>query len=130
MRFKVTYERDEEGWWVATIRSVPGCHTQGRTLAEARRRIREALAVALERPDAARVAEDAELIDHIRLPTGVAKKLAQSTSARKRAAAEEARAQAATRAAALALTKKGLSLRDTADLLGLSHQRVQQITAG
>jgi hypothetical protein len=54
----------------------------------------------------------------------------QSSSARTRAAVEEARAQAATRAAALALTKKGLSLRDTADLLGLSHQRVQQITAG
>src|SRR5687767_2512437 len=41
--YRVTYERDPAGWWVAAVREVPGCHTQGRTLAQARRRIREAL---------------------------------------------------------------------------------------
>jgi predicted RNase H-like HicB family nuclease len=42
-RYRVAYERDEAGWWVASVRGVRGCHTQGRTVDEARRRIREAL---------------------------------------------------------------------------------------
>ena len=37
--YRVAYERDESGWWVATVRGVRGCHTQGRTVDEARRRI-------------------------------------------------------------------------------------------
>ncbi len=42
--YRVAYERDDSGWWVvATVRGVRGCHTQGRTVDEARRRIREAL---------------------------------------------------------------------------------------
>jgi hypothetical protein len=41
--YRVAYERDVSGWWVATVRGVRGCHTQGRTVDEARRRIREAL---------------------------------------------------------------------------------------
>ena len=37
------YERDESGWWVASVRGLRGCHTQGRTVHEARRRIVEAM---------------------------------------------------------------------------------------
>ena len=47
-RYKVIYDRDETGWWVATIPSVPGCLTQGKTLEQARRRIREALSLYVE----------------------------------------------------------------------------------
>ena len=32
-RYTVTFERDEAGWWVTRIREVPGCMTQGRTIA-------------------------------------------------------------------------------------------------
>jgi predicted RNase H-like HicB family nuclease len=128
LKFTVVYERDEHGWWVASIPAVPGCHTQGRTVAQARERIREALEVALDRPDAERAARDAELLDDVRLPAGVTEQIEASRSARARAAAEEERAQAATRTAVVALTKRlGLSLRDAAELLGLSHQRVQQL---
>ena len=41
--YHVAYERDESGRWVASVRGVRGCHTQGRTVDEARRRIREAM---------------------------------------------------------------------------------------
>lgn len=41
--YHVVYRRDESGWWVASVREVRGCHTQGRTVDQARRRIREAL---------------------------------------------------------------------------------------
>src|SRR5262245_58345842 len=30
--YRVAYERDEACWWVATVRGVRGCHTQGRTV--------------------------------------------------------------------------------------------------
>jgi len=41
--YRVKYEQDETGLWVASVAEVAGCHTQGRTVAAARRRIREAL---------------------------------------------------------------------------------------
>jgi predicted RNase H-like HicB family nuclease len=37
--YHVGYERDEAGWGVASARELRGCHTQGRTVDEARRRI-------------------------------------------------------------------------------------------
>jgi len=42
--YTVVVEQDEEGWFLATVPSLPGCHTQGKTLEEARDRIREAIA--------------------------------------------------------------------------------------
>jgi predicted RNase H-like HicB family nuclease len=54
----VAYERDDSGWWVASIREVPGCHSQGRTIDEARRRVREALGLFIEDN-----AESAEFVD-------------------------------------------------------------------
>lgn len=42
-KYHIAYERDESGWWVASVRGVRGCHTQGRTVDEARRGIVEAL---------------------------------------------------------------------------------------
>lgn len=43
--YGVIYERDEEGWWVADVPEVPGCHTQGRTIEQARGRILDALSL-------------------------------------------------------------------------------------
>ena len=49
----VRYEKDETGWWVATVKDVRGCHTQGRTIDQARRRIREALELFVDHADEA-----------------------------------------------------------------------------
>jgi predicted RNase H-like HicB family nuclease len=46
--YNVDCARDESEWWVASIREVPGCHSQGRTIDEARARVREALALFVE----------------------------------------------------------------------------------
>ena len=43
MRFKVRIERDEDGWYAVTVPALPGCISQGRTEAEARRNIKEAI---------------------------------------------------------------------------------------
>lgn len=46
--FDVVIERDEEGYYVASIPQLSGCHTQGRSLDELAVRIREAAELCLE----------------------------------------------------------------------------------
>ncbi len=46
--FNVVIERDEEGFLVASVPSLPGCHTQARSLDELMERVREAIALCLE----------------------------------------------------------------------------------
>jgi predicted RNase H-like HicB family nuclease len=46
--FSVVYEADPEGGYIAFIPSLPGCHTQGETLEEAERNIKEAAELYLE----------------------------------------------------------------------------------
>ncbi|MDI6643170.1 MAG: type II toxin-antitoxin system HicB family antitoxin [Candidatus Hodarchaeaceae archaeon] len=43
MKFKVRIERDEDGWHVATVPALPGCISQGKTEAEARKNIKDAI---------------------------------------------------------------------------------------
>lgn len=47
-QFDVVIERDEEGWYVATVPALPGCHTQAATLDELMTRAREAIELCLE----------------------------------------------------------------------------------
>ena len=42
-RYTVTYVEDEDGYIGASVPSLPGCHSQGRSREEARRNIREAM---------------------------------------------------------------------------------------
>ena len=48
MKFTVTFERDEDGVWVAECPSIPGCFSQGKTKAEATKNIKEAIHLCLE----------------------------------------------------------------------------------
>jgi len=48
MRFKVHLEKDEDGWYVASVPALPGCISQGRTPTEARRNVREAIELHLK----------------------------------------------------------------------------------
>lgn len=41
-------ERDEEGYYLASVPQIPGCHTQARTLDQVTERIREAIELCLE----------------------------------------------------------------------------------
>ena len=47
-QFDVVIERDEEGYYVASVPQLPGCHTQARSLDEVTERIREAVELCLE----------------------------------------------------------------------------------
>lgn len=46
--FNVVIEQDNEGWYVGSVPSLPGCHTQARSLDELVMRVREAIALCLE----------------------------------------------------------------------------------
>jgi len=122
--YRVAYERDESGWWVATVRSVRGCHTQGRTVDEARRRIVEALELFVDN------ARAATIVDDVKLPTGAAQAVRAYATLRRRAEQEDRRAAMAARRAVRMLRggRLKMSARDAARLLGLSHQRVHQLT--
>ena len=47
-QFDVVIERDEEGYYVASVPQLHGCHTQARSLDEVAERIREAIGLCLE----------------------------------------------------------------------------------
>ncbi|MBV9303858.1 MAG: type II toxin-antitoxin system HicB family antitoxin [Acidobacteriaceae bacterium] len=47
-QFDVVIERDEEGYYLASVPQIPGCHTQARTLDQVTERIREAIELCLE----------------------------------------------------------------------------------
>jgi predicted RNase H-like HicB family nuclease len=55
-KFTAIYEHTEDGWWVASVPEIPGAHSQGRTLEEAREMIKDAVRLLLEvrREDAER----------------------------------------------------------------------------
>lgn len=46
--FNVVIERDEEGFYVATVPELPGCHTQARSLDKLQARVREAIQLCLK----------------------------------------------------------------------------------
>lgn len=48
LQFKVLIEEDENGLFVASVPELPGCYTQGKTLEEVRRRIKEVIELVLE----------------------------------------------------------------------------------
>lgn len=47
-KFNVVIERDSEGWLVASVPSLHGCHTQARSFDELDVRIREAIELSVE----------------------------------------------------------------------------------
>lgn len=47
-QFDVLIERDEEGYYVASVPRLPGCHTQARSLDDVMERIREAIQLCID----------------------------------------------------------------------------------
>ncbi len=125
---RVVFERDDNDRWFVHCPDLPGTHSHGRTLASARSNIREAIALVLD------VAEDdsCDLVEDIRL-NDPALQVATNRARHVRDQANdfEERARTATLEAIAISIASGehLGLRDLAELLGLSHQRVQQLVA-
>ncbi len=48
MKFGVVVEKDEDGYYVASVPELPGCRTQAKTLDQVMKRIKEAIEVYLK----------------------------------------------------------------------------------
>lgn len=119
-----TYEPNlVERGWNARIEGVDDCRTHAPTLALAQEQIRSALRWRLRDVPSTPLIED-------RLPPRIAMVTKRAKRAQREADRAKARAQLEVANAARELAKLGVSRRDSAALLGLSHQRVQQLVAG
>lgn len=119
--YVAVYERDAvDDAWNVRIDGVEGCQTYGRSLRQAQSRIREALALWLDR-------DPSKLVIADQMPAKLAAVANRASKARVEAERAGAKAQEQVAGAAKALTDLGLSRRDAAELLGLSHQRIQQL---
>lgn len=118
-RLTAHYERQEDLLWRAFVEEVPDIHAAGRSLSAAQEQLRSALA---EHGRA-----ESEIVTLIDLPAGAREAVAAAAHARHHAAESAERSAELTAQAAQALVKDGLSLRDVATVLGLSHTRVQQL---
>ena len=59
-QFDVVVERDHEGFYIATVPALHGCHTQAKSLDELMERIKEAIGLCLEVEG-----EDSENLDFV-----------------------------------------------------------------
>ena len=118
----------EDGQWLADVPSLEGAHTYARSLPSLDQAVREVVVLAADLPDEAMPALRLDYEYH----TGDANLDTTAREVRQlRREAEELAAAAATRTsrAAAELVARGLSVRDVAALLGISPQRVSQLTA-
>ena len=117
--YKVIYKLNETGEWTAWVRGLRRCRGRGRTLRQARRHLRAALA----RFDSE--SHRADLVEDVKLPGSTRAVIARHWAARRRSRREEARAQEAAGRAVEALLGLRLSVRDAADLLGVPYPKAQ-----
>jgi len=75
-RFAVICEAQPEGGWTARVPAVPGCITEGESLPETLKNVREALSVCDDVPGAAAHAYDARLDVEFRFPGAFRRKMA------------------------------------------------------
>ena len=88
---------------------------------QTRERIREALGLWVDDAD------QAELVPDIRLPRRAQTAVRRARTARARVVRDQQEAAEAAEQAVRCLASIGLSVRDTGEVLGISHQRAQQL---
>lgn len=131
---RLTYAKTDTGWRVHGTLAEQVADASGRTLAAARG---IALELLVERVNAAFRSEHggrvaalitvAKVEEDVDLPPGAERLVAEALQSRLAAREAADAASAALTAAVLGLDDSGLSLRDAAHLLELSHARVAQV---
>ena len=125
--FRVVVTR-QDGQWLADVPELQGAHTYARSLPSLDQAVREVVVLAADLPDQAMP----ELVLDYDYHTGDPELDATALEVRRlRRQADDLAAAATARTGQVAaqLVARGLSVRDVAALLGISPQRVSQLTA-
>lgn len=116
--------QEADGRWTVELAEEPRVHTWGNTVNQALTRMREAAAMWFDTDEAS-----IELTPAPVLPKTILRTIEQAGEARDQARTADRVAIEKTRKAAVELARRGLSVRDAAAILGISHQRVHQLLA-
>lgn len=120
--YRVTVER-EPGFWIIRIPDLDQVVTQARRLADVKQNAREAIAVWLNKP-----IKDIDVVFTVKLPEVAQSALNEARNLQKEAGEQLERAGKATSEVARLLTKDlGMTLREAAEILEVSFQRVAQL---
>ena len=115
-------EQEGDGRWTVELEEEPRVHTWGKTVDQALTRMKEAAATWFDTDESA-----IALVPRPVLPKAASRTVGQARQARERARAADRVAIEQTRKTAITLTGRGISMRDIAAILGISHQRVHQL---
>ncbi len=115
-------EQEKDGRWSVELEEEPRVHTWGKTVDQALARMREAAALWFQTDEAS-----IDLIPSPVLPKAAGRTVEQARQARVQARSADRLAIETTKRAAVALASRGISMRDAAAILGISHQRVHQL---
>ncbi|MGH9047767.1 MAG: type II toxin-antitoxin system HicB family antitoxin [Acidimicrobiales bacterium] len=115
---------ENDGRWTVELEEEPRVHTWGKTVDQAIARMREAAALWFQIDEG-----EIALVPHCVLVESVDRTVEQARRAREQARTANRLALEQTKKAAVALAAQGISMRDTATILGISHQRVHQLLA-
>jgi DNA-directed RNA polymerase specialized sigma24 family protein len=118
----------EDGHWLADVPELEGAHTYARSLPALDQSVREVVVLAAGLPDAAMPGLSLDYDYHTGDPELDTTAL-EVRRLRREADELAAAATARTGQAAAQLAARGLSVRDIAALLGISPQRVSQLSA-
>jgi predicted RNase H-like HicB family nuclease len=77
IKYTAIYDLGDDSWWTVRIKEVGGVHSQGRSIAQARNRVREALSLFVDD------AEDAEMISVIHVDPEIRRVLDLTASAKR-----------------------------------------------
>ena len=120
--YRAVAERDGS-WWAIRVHEFRGVYSQARRLADVKAMARDALALVLDvAPDTFDVSVEPVL------GSDAAGLVAQALAGRLEAEQATRRACEQLRAAVDCLAASGLTVRDIAHVLGLSHQRIAQVS--
>jgi len=122
-RYIAIYERGKDKMWTVSVPELDGCHTQGKTLATAKRRVIEAIEVTIGHD----LPKDVIIEDEIKLRYADTDCVRRVRGSRRVVEVAMFDARIQLEEAIKRFHKKDFSLREIGQILGVSHQRVGQI---
>ena len=122
--YTVIFEHgDRPNQWLASVKEVEGCHTFGRGLKQTRERIREALMLWV-----GKLPKDVEINEVFPLPKVARERLETLLEVRSELRGLRLKQEKRLFGVVRTLTERGWSARDVGSLIGVSYQRISQVS--